>query len=94
MDDATSNEAADTDDITGISQSSVQRTDRKLQRMDHINIMGTSIRLVRHWLVQQLLILAPLVFESDCGVNIHHPNIHDNCRIMIFWPTVLRQWIM
>jgi hypothetical protein len=34
MDDATSNEAADTDDIAGISQSTVQRPDRKLQRMD------------------------------------------------------------
>ncbi len=38
MDDATSNEAADTDDIAGISQSTVQRPDRKLQRMDrHIH---------------------------------------------------------
>ena len=36
MDDATSNEAADTDDIAGISQSTVQCPDRKLQRMDHI----------------------------------------------------------
>jgi hypothetical protein len=56
--------------------------------------MGTSIRLVRHWLRQQLLMLAPLVFESDCGANIPHPNIHDNYQIMISWPTVLRQWIM
>ena len=51
--------------------------------------MGISIRLG-----QQLLMLVPLVFESDCGVNIPHPNIHDNCQIMIFWSTVLRQWIM
>jgi hypothetical protein len=56
--------------------------------------MGTSIRLVRHWLGQQLLMLVPLVFESDCGVNIPHLNIHDNYQIMISWPTVLRQWIM
>ena len=34
MDDATSNEAADTDDIAGISQSTVQRPDRKLRRMN------------------------------------------------------------
>jgi len=32
--DAIMNEAADTDDIAGISQSTIQRPDRKLQRMD------------------------------------------------------------
>ena len=94
MDDATSNEAADTDDIAGISQSTVQRPDRKLQRMDR-HIQHGDFNKARQALVgQQLLMLVPLVFESDCGVNIPHPNIHDNCRIMIFWPTVLRQWIM
>jgi hypothetical protein len=27
--------------------------------------------------------LRPLVFESGCGANIPHPNIHDNYQIMI-----------
>ena len=49
---------------------------------------------IRRVIIAGKLMLVPLVFESDCGVNIPHPNIHDNCRIMIFWPTVLRQWIM
>jgi hypothetical protein len=34
MDDASSNEAADIEDIAGISQSNVQCPDRKLQRLD------------------------------------------------------------
>ena len=72
--DAGMDETADTDDITGISQSTVQRPD--------INIMGNSIRLVRHWLVQQLLMLAPLVLERDCAQHPRH------------LPTVLRKWIM
>jgi hypothetical protein len=71
--DADMDETADNDDITGISQSTV-RTD--------INIMGNSIRLVRHWLVQQLLMLAPLVLERDCAQHPRH------------LPTVLRKGIM
>ena len=47
MDDAMSDEAADTDDSAGISQSTLQRPDRKLQRMDrHIQHCSSSIASV------------------------------------------------
>jgi len=78
--DADMDETADTDDITGISQSTVQRPDFSV--WTDINIIGNSIRLVRHWLVQQLLMLAPLVLERDCAQHPRH------------LPTVLRKGIM